>query len=108
MEKKKERILLQSLKRQQQVEDLRRLKEVEKQEKQDQEAMKQEEKFRKKEEEKARRQAILESYRLKKAEDMDKDVSLLRTRFFKFNFMSCAYRTPPFVSTTHFKSHFTE
>lgn len=74
MEKKKERILMQSLKRQQQVEESRRKMEMETQRKRDIEAAKQEEKLRKREEEKARRQAILESYRMKKQEEMDKDV----------------------------------
>lgn len=74
MEKKKERILLQSLKRQQQVEESRRVKEMEMQHKKEAEAAKQEEKIRKREEEKARRQAILESYRLKKQEETDRDV----------------------------------
>jgi len=75
MEKKKERILMLSLKRQQQVEDSRRVKEMEMQRKRDEEAMKQEEKLRKREEEKARRQAILETYRMKKQDEMEKDVS---------------------------------
>ncbi|XP_035706191.1 patronin isoform X5 [Folsomia candida] len=73
MEKKKERILLQSLKRRRVVEELRQRKETERQLKLEEEEMKQDEKLRKKEEEKARRQAILESYRLKKQEEMDKD-----------------------------------
>lgn len=64
-----------SLKRQQQVEDSRRVKELEAQRKRDEVAMKEEEKLRKREDEKARRQAILESYRMKKQEDMEKDVS---------------------------------
>jgi len=82
MEKKKEKILLLSLKRQQQVEEMRRVKEYEMQRKREVEAMKQEEKLRKREEEKARRQAILESYRMKKQEEADKDVSFsLTTRF---------------------------
>ncbi len=65
---------MQSLKRQQQVEELRRRKEMDRQIKIEEDEIKQDEKLRKKEEEKARRQAILESYRLKKQEEMDKDV----------------------------------
>ncbi|CAL8144364.1 unnamed protein product [Orchesella dallaii] len=73
MEKKKERILLQSLKRQQAVEESRRVKEMETQRRRAEEEAKQEEKIRKREEEKARRQAILDSYRMKKQEETDKD-----------------------------------
>lgn len=86
MEKKKERILMQSLRRQQQVEDSRRVKEMETLRRKEEEARKQEEKLRKREEEKARRQAILESYRLKKQEEMEKDV---RFRLIFFNFYFC-------------------
>jgi len=75
MEKKKEKILLQSLRRQQISEEQRRRKEYELQRKKELEAAKAEEKERRKEEEKARKQAILESYRLKKLEENDKDVS---------------------------------
>lgn len=87
MEKKKERILLQSLKRQQQVEELRRVKEMERVRKMDEDAIKQEEKLRKKEDEKARRQAILESYRLKKQEDVEKDVSCLKSLLFNYDLL---------------------
>lgn len=73
MEKKKERILLLSLKRQQQAEEARRVKEMELMRKREDEAAKADEKMRKREEEKARKQAILESYRLKKQEEMEKD-----------------------------------
>jgi predicted ATP-dependent protease len=71
MEKKKEKILLLSLKRQQAAEDQRRVKEYELQRRKDEEAAKAEEKERKKEDEKARKQAILESYRLKKQEELE-------------------------------------
>jgi hypothetical protein len=71
MEKKKEKILLLSLRRQQAAEDQRRVKEYELQRRKDEEAAKAEEKERKKEDEKARKQAILESYRLKKQEELE-------------------------------------
>lgn len=70
MQRKKERIMMQSLRRKQQAEENRLRKLEEERLKREDEARKEEEKNRKKEEEKARRDAILEQHRLKK--EMDK------------------------------------
>lgn len=70
MQRKKERIMMQSLRRKQQAEENRLRKLEEERLKREEEARKEEEKNRKKEEEKARRDAILEQHRLKK--EMDK------------------------------------
>ncbi|XP_058802244.1 patronin isoform X4 [Phymastichus coffea] len=67
MERKKERIMNLSLQRRLQQEELKERKEAEAQARKEEEKMKQEERERKKEEEKARRAAILEQYKLKKA-----------------------------------------
>ncbi|CAH1117780.1 unnamed protein product [Phaedon cochleariae] len=66
-ERKKEKIMLLSLQRKQQQEEARVRKEAEGQARRERERMKEEEKARKKEEQAARRQAILEQYKLKKA-----------------------------------------
>ncbi|KAK3922426.1 Patronin, partial [Frankliniella fusca] len=67
MERKKERIMLLSLQRRQQQEEMKARKEMEAQQRRESEKMKEEEKARKKEEERIRRQAILEQHKLKKA-----------------------------------------
>lgn len=78
MERKKERILLLSMKRKQQLEDARQRKEMEALQRKDEERAKEEEKQRKKEEEKARRAIIYEQYKIKKArEEAEKEVSYL-------------------------------
>ena len=69
MQRKKERIMMQSLRRKQQAEENRVRKLEEEKRKKEEEAKKQEERDFKKEEEKARREAILEQHRLKKAID---------------------------------------
>lgn len=75
MERKKERILLLSLKRRQNQEEIKNKKEIEIQKRIDSEKIKQETRLRKKEEEKQRRATILEQYRLKKMiEEAEKDV----------------------------------
>jgi calmodulin-regulated spectrin-associated protein len=75
MERKKERILLQSLRRKQQQEEVRQRKEMEAQKRKEEERFKEEEKNRKKEEEKQRRAIILEQYKIKKAmEEAEKEV----------------------------------
>ncbi|XP_057665171.1 patronin isoform X34 [Diorhabda carinulata] len=66
-ERKKEKIMLLSLQRRQQQEEAKARKEAEAQAKKEMEKLKEEEKARKKEEQAARRQAILEQYKLKKA-----------------------------------------
>ncbi|XP_074040441.1 calmodulin-regulated spectrin-associated protein patronin isoform X3 [Leptinotarsa decemlineata] len=66
-ERKKEKIMMLSLQRRQQQEEAKARKEAEAQAKKEQEKMKEEEKARKKEEQVARRQAIFEQYKLKKA-----------------------------------------
>ncbi|XP_071548392.1 LOW QUALITY PROTEIN: uncharacterized protein Patronin [Panulirus ornatus] len=74
MEKKKERLMMLSMKRKQEQEEARLKKEMEAQEKREAEKLKEEEKQRKKEEEKARRQIILERYKIKKAmEEAEKE-----------------------------------
>ncbi|XP_023310472.1 patronin isoform X3 [Anoplophora glabripennis] len=66
-ERKKEKIMMLSLQRRQQQEELKARKEAEAQARKEMEKAKEEEKARKKEEQAARRQAILEQYKLKKA-----------------------------------------
>ena len=74
MERKKEKILMQSMRRKQQQEELRQQKEQEAQKRKEEERLKEEEKQRKKEEEKARRAIIFEQYKLKKAmEEAEKE-----------------------------------
>ncbi|XP_036333923.1 patronin isoform X20 [Rhagoletis pomonella] len=67
MERRKEKIMLQSLQRRQQQEEAKARKEIEAARKRELEREKEEEKARKKEEQMARRAAILEQHRLKKA-----------------------------------------
>ncbi|XP_053966251.1 patronin isoform X7 [Anastrepha ludens] len=67
MERRKEKIMLQSLQRRQQQEEAKARKEIESARKRELEREKEEEKARKKEEQMARRAAILEQHRLKKA-----------------------------------------
>lgn len=75
MERKKERIMLLSLQRRQQQEELKARKEMESQQRREAEKMKEEERARKKEEERIRRQAILEQHKLKKAlEEAEREV----------------------------------
>ncbi len=69
MQRKKERIMLQSLRRKQQAEENRLRKNDEERRRKAEEAKKEEEKARKKLEASARREAILEEYRLKKERD---------------------------------------
>ena len=69
MQRKKERIMLQSLRRKQQGEENRLRKLEEERLKKEAEAAKEEERNRKKEEEKARKEAILEQHKLKKEMD---------------------------------------
>ncbi|XP_037074459.1 patronin-like [Pollicipes pollicipes] len=69
MERKKERILMMSLKRKQDAEAARRRKEEEALARKEDEARKEEEKQRKKEEEKAKKERIFEQYKLKKARE---------------------------------------
>ncbi|XP_057664944.1 patronin isoform X8 [Diorhabda carinulata] len=74
-ERKKEKIMLLSLQRRQQQEEAKARKEAEAQAKKEMEKLKEEEKARKKEEQAARRQAILEQYKLKKAlEEAEREV----------------------------------
>lgn len=75
MERKKEKILMQSLRRKQQQEEIRQRKEHEAQQRKEEERAKEEEKQRKKEDEKARRAIIFEQYKIKKAmEEAEKEV----------------------------------
>ena len=74
-EGKKEKILMLSLQRRQQQEEMKARKEMEAARRREIEKMKEEDKARKKEEEKARRAAILEQYKLKKAiEEAEREV----------------------------------
>lgn len=80
MQRKKEKIMMQSLRRKQQAEENRIRREEEAKMKEIEERLREEEKVRKKEEEKARRDAILEQHRLKKeAEKMQDQVLALGT-----------------------------
>lgn len=75
MERKKEKILMQSMRRKQQQEELRQRKEQEALQRKEEERAKEEEKQRKKEDEKARRAIIFEQYKIKKAmEEAEKEV----------------------------------
>lgn len=67
MERKKEKIMLLSLQRRQQQEELKVRKEIEAMQRREKDQMKDEEKSRKKEEQMSRRAQILEQHRLKKA-----------------------------------------
>ncbi|XP_037716060.1 patronin isoform X34 [Drosophila subpulchrella] len=67
MERRKEKIMLLSLQRRQQQEEAKARKEIESSQKREKEREKEEERSRKKEEQMARRAAILEQHRLKKA-----------------------------------------
>ncbi|KQS62029.1 patronin isoform X8 [Drosophila erecta] len=67
MERRKEKIMLLSLQRRQQQEEAKARKEIEASQKREKEREKEEERSRKKEEQMARRAAILEQHRLKKA-----------------------------------------
>ncbi|XP_055623002.1 patronin isoform X6 [Toxorhynchites rutilus septentrionalis] len=67
MERKKEKIMLLSLQRRQQAEEAKARKEIESMQRREKEREKEEERARKKEEQFARRQAILEAHKLKKA-----------------------------------------
>ena len=76
MQKKKERIMMQSLRRKQEAEENRIRLDAEARLKREEEAKKEEEKLRKKEEEKLRREAILEQFKMKKElEKMEEEVS---------------------------------
>ncbi|XP_023703294.1 patronin isoform X3 [Cryptotermes secundus] len=78
MERKKERIMMLSLQRRQQQEELKQHKEQETQHRRELEKLKQEERERKKEEERLRRAAILEQHKLKKAiEEAEREGKLL-------------------------------
>uniref|UniRef100_A0A8D8EX89 Patronin n=1 Tax=Culex pipiens TaxID=7175 RepID=A0A8D8EX89_CULPI len=67
MERKKEKIMLQSLQRRQQAEEAKARKEIEAMQRREKEREKEEERARKKEEQFARRQQILEAHKVKKA-----------------------------------------
>ncbi|XP_067628269.1 patronin isoform X5 [Eurosta solidaginis] len=87
MERRKEKIMLQSLQRRQQQEEAKARKEIEAARKREQEREKEEEKARKKEEQMARRAAILEQHRLKKAieeaeregKTLDREITMKQT-----------------------------
>merc|ERR1711874_688257 len=76
MQKKKERIMMQSLRRKQQGEENRLRKLEEERLKKEDEARKEDERNRKKEEEKARKEAILEQHKLKKEMDRAEEEGL--------------------------------
>lgn len=77
MERKKEKIMLLSLQRRQQAEEAKARKEIEAMQRREKEREKEEERARKKEEQFARRQAILEAHKLKKAiEEAEREVWL--------------------------------
>merc|ERR1712223_21249 len=76
MQRKKERIMMQSLRRKQQGEENRLRKLEEERLKKEEEAMKEEERNRKKEEERAKREAILAQHKLKKEMDRAEEEGL--------------------------------
>ncbi|CAG0893967.1 unnamed protein product [Cyprideis torosa] len=73
MERRKERILKNSMKRKARLEEEKREKEAENARKKDEEKRKEEEKKRKKEEEKLKRELLLEQYKLRKAMEKAED-----------------------------------
>lgn len=78
--------MLLSLQRRQQQEEAKARKETEAHTRREQEKFKEEEKVRKKEEQAARRQAILEQYKLKKAmEEAEREVSAKNYHDCKYN-----------------------
>ena len=78
MQRKKERIMMQSLRRKQQGEENRLRKLEDERLKKEDEARKEDERNRKKEEEKARKEAILEQHKLKKEMDRaEEEVSFI-------------------------------
>ena len=75
MQRKKERIMMQSLRRKQQAEENKIRADAEARLKREEDARKEEEKTRKREDEKARREAILEQFKMKKeVEKMEEEV----------------------------------
>ena len=78
MQRKKEKIMMQSLRRKQQAEENKTRIDADARRKREEESRKEEDKLRKKEEEKTRREAILEQFKMKKEmEKMEEEVSLL-------------------------------
>ncbi|KAF2367765.1 CKK domain [Trinorchestia longiramus] len=74
MERKKQRLMILSMKRKQQQEEMKRAKELEAEQRREREKDVEERKLRKKEEEKQRREMILERHRIKKAiEEAEKE-----------------------------------
>ena len=81
MQRKKERIMMQSLRRKQQAEENKSRIDAEARRKREEEAMKEEEKLRKKEEERLRKEAILEQFKMKKEmEKCEEEVGSFYTR----------------------------
>lgn len=107
MERKKEKILLQSMRRKQEQEEARQRKEREAEQRKEEERFKEEEKQRKKEEEKARRAVIFEQYKLKKAmEEAEKEVKSIfypgfRLSFHPFSSVLC--RVDPLICRTRWE-----
>lgn len=89
MEKKKEKIMLMSLQRRQRQEEDKARKELDLMQRREREREKEEEKIRKKEEQVAKRAAILEQHRLKKAiEEAEREVGFLCVFFEMFAFVN--------------------
>ena len=94
MERKKERILMASLRRQQKIEEARERKEAEAQARKELELRKEEERLKRKEDQALKRAQILEQHKLKKAmEDDEKEVSFsnLRHNYFKKGLQNHGY-----------------
>lgn len=99
MEKKKERIMMLSLQRRQQQEEAKEKKEAEAQARREKEKQKEEDRLRRKREQEARRIAILEQHKLKKAiEEAEREVIII----YFFYLMSLLNVTE--LITTVFKS----
>lgn len=93
MERKKEKIMLLSLQRRQQQEEAKARKEIEAMTRREREREKEDEKVRKKEEQVARRQAILEHHRLKKAiEEAEREVCTNTIYFLHFISINNSFR----------------
>lgn len=100
MERRKEKIMLLSLQRRQQQEEAKARKEIESSQKREKEREKEEERARKKEEQMARRAAILEQHRLKKAiEEAEREVYKLNNHYkhLTYIYFLTFYRVKPWI-----------
>lgn len=117
MERKKEKIMLLSLQRRQQQEELKARKEIDSMQRREKDREKEEEKVRKREEQAARRQAILDAHKLKKTieeaeregKTIDKADLMLMKQYTQTNMGTAKLRQPkpnarPRPKTIHVES----